>query len=109
MRYISIDGKDYPYKKTNRAITRIEDDHKIRMSGTTDLSYKQSLVLVYESIKEGLIIENRTAEFPWKSMDEMLAADAIAEESFINEVINGINEDEKKPIASSKTGVRTSR
>mgnify|MGYP006977871704 CR=1 FL=1 len=94
MHTIMINGVERPFKKTNRALRRLEAKG-IDITGATN-QISLMIHLAYEMVKEGHLISKDPNKGKWTmTMDQFEAYDA--EEDFIQEITERGLEDEKKP------------
>jgi len=97
MNTVVINGVVRPYKKTNRALRRLES----KGVDLTGFKNQVSLMveLAYEMVKEGHLISKDPEKGKWKMTIEQFEA-YDAEEDFIVEITEKGLADEKKPITS---------
>lgn len=93
MNTIMINGVLRPFKKTNRALRRLEAKG-IDITGSTN-QISLMINLAYEMVKEGHLISKDPNKGKWNmTMDQFESYDA--EEDFIQEITERGLEDEKK-------------
>lgn len=92
-----INGVVRPYKKTNRALRRLETKG-VDLSGSTN-QVNLMIHLAYEMVKEGHLISKDLEKGKWTMTVEQFEA-YDAEEDFIQEITEKGLADEKKPITS---------
>ena len=97
MNSILINGVVRPYKKTNRALRRLETKG-IDLSGSKN-QVNLMIHLAYEMVKEGHLISKDLEKGKWTMTVEQFEA-YDAEEDFIQEITEKGLADEKKPITS---------
>ena len=96
MHTIMINGVLRPFKKTNRALRRLESKG-IDITGNTN-QISLMINLAYEMVKEGHLISKDPNKGKWNmSMDQFESYDA--EEDFIQEITERGLDDEKKPAS----------
>jgi hypothetical protein len=102
MESIVINGVDMPFKKTNRALRRLEAKG-VNMTGSSD-QIALMIEMAYEFLKEGHLIAHKQSivKPEFMTIDVLEAYDAEATDSPIEHIINKITEDEKKPITSTQ-------
>ena len=98
---ILINGVDMPFKKTNRALRRLEAKG-VDMTGSKD-QIALMIEMAYEFLKEGFLIQHKAqiVKPPFMEIQELEAIDAEADTSPIEYIISKITEDEKKPTTST--------
>ena len=97
---VIINGVVRPYKKTNRALRRLENKG-IDLSGSKN-QVNLMIQLAYEMVKEGHLISKDLDKGKWTmTLEQFEAYDA--EEDFIMEITEKGLADEKKPSTSSQT------
>lgn len=98
---VNINGTYYPFKKTTRAMRRLEK----KGVDLTGLSSQIELMvqMAYEFLYEGYLIENsKPLGGPaFMTLDDLEAFDAEADSSPIEYIINSITETEKKLTTST--------
>jgi hypothetical protein len=93
MNTIMINGVLRPFKKTNRALRRLEAKGIDITGGTNQISLM--INLAYEMVKEGHLISKDPNKGKWSmTMDQFESYDA--EEDFIQEITERGLDDEKK-------------
>jgi hypothetical protein len=97
MNSIEINGVVRPYKKTNRALRRLESKG-VDLSGYAN-QVNLMVELAYEMVKEGHLISKNPEKGKWTmTLEQFEAYDA--EEDFILEITEKGLADEKKPSSS---------
>lgn len=102
MDYITIDGRDYPYKLTNRAKIRLQKQHKVDFKGG-DISFEHMSLVALEALKEGATIEKDEANFKL-NLPALLDYDAEADTSIIDTIIKRIGERAGETDEAAKEG-----
>ena len=97
METVIINGVVRPFKKTNRALRRLENKG-IDLSGAKN-QVNLMIHLAYEMVKEGHLISKDLDKGKWTMTVEQFEA-YDAEEDFIVEITEKGLADEKKPITS---------
>ena len=97
METVIINGVVKPFKKTNRALRRLENKG-IDLSGAKN-QVNLMIHLAYEMVKEGHLISKDLDKGKWTMTVEQFEA-YDAEEDFIVEITEKGLADEKKPITS---------
>jgi uncharacterized protein (DUF488 family) len=99
MNTIMINGVLRPFKKTNRALRRLEAKGIDITGGTNQISLM--INLAYEMVKEGHLISKDPNKGKWSmTMDQFESYDA--EEDFIQEITERGLDDEKKQDSFSQ-------
>jgi len=99
MNTIMINGVLRPFKKTNRALRRLEAKGVDITGGTNQIELM--INLAYEMVKEGHLISKDPNKGKWNmTMDQFEAYDA--EEDFIQEITERGLDDEKKQDSFSQ-------
>ena len=97
MNSILINGVVRPYKKTNRALRRLEAKG-IDLTGSKN-QVNLMIHLAYEMVKEGHLVSKDLDKGKWTmTLEQFEAYDA--EEDFIQEITEKGLADEKKPLSS---------
>ena len=97
MNSILINGVVRPYKKTNRALRRLEAKG-IDLTGSKN-QVNLMIHLAYEMVKEGHLVSKDLEKGKWTmTLEQFEAYDA--EEDFIQEITEKGLADEKKPLSS---------
>ena len=97
MNTILINGVVRPYKKTNRALRRLEAKG-IDLTGSKN-QVNLMIHLAYEMVKEGHLVSKDLDKGKWTmTLEQFEAYDA--EEDFIQEITEKGLADEKKPVSS---------
>jgi hypothetical protein len=97
MNTILINGVVRPYKKTNRALRRLEAKG-IDLTGSKN-QVNLMIHLAYEMVKEGHLVSKDLEKGKWTmTLEQFEAYDA--EEEFIQEITEKGLADEKKPLSS---------
>ncbi len=97
MNTILINGVVRPYKKTNRALRRLEAKG-IDLTGSKN-QVNLMIHLAYEMVKEGHLVSKDLEKGKWTMTVEQFEA-YDAEEDFIQEITEKGLADEKKPLSS---------
>jgi hypothetical protein len=97
MNTILINGIVRPYKKTNRALRRLEAKG-IDLTGSKN-QVNLMIHLAYEMVKEGHLVSKDLEKGKWTMTVEQFEA-YDAEEDFIQEITEKGLADEKKPLSS---------
>ncbi len=97
MNSILINGVVRPYKKTNRALRRLEAKG-IDLTGSKN-QVNLMIHLAYEMVKEGHLVSKDLEKGKWTMTVEQFEA-YDAEEDFIQEITEKGLADEKKPLSS---------
>ncbi len=97
MNTILINGVVRPYKKTNRALRRLEAKG-IDLTGSKN-QVNLMIHLAYEMVKEGHLVSKDLEKGKWTMTVEQFEA-YDAEEDFIQEITEKGLADEKKPLYS---------
>lgn len=97
MNTILINGVVRPYKKTNRALRRLEAKG-IDLTGSKN-QVNLMIHLAYEMVKEGHLVSKDLEKGKWTMTVEQFEA-YDAEEEFIQEITEKGLADEKKPLSS---------
>jgi uncharacterized protein (DUF488 family) len=99
MNTIMINGVLRPFKKTNRALRRLEAKGIDITGGTNQISLM--INLAYEMVKEGHLLNKDPHKGKWSmTMDQFESYDA--EEDFIQEITERGLDDEKKQDSFSQ-------
>lgn len=97
LKTVMINGEEVPYKLTNRAKSRFEKKYKVLIAdikGSHDMLHK----LVLEAIVEGFLLTKQSKTITLNQLEE---ADAMADESIIDEIIKSFDKNEGKQEAST--------